>query len=350
MNTLKTIPKTSLAGLLALVVLLSGCEWPPMDTVQRGYRGTGMELVMNKETVEDKLEANVAPDPLPQVPAGGPKAGDVYENVQVLGDLSVGEFTRLMASITQWVSPEEGCNYCHNEQGFAHDDMYTKRVARVMIAMTQRANEEWDQHVGGAGVNCYTCHRGNHIPEYVWAEDPGPKRATGAVGQTPQNYASAAVGLTSLPYDPFTSLLKGDGDIGGVIGDTALPVGHDRTIQDAESTYGLMMHFSESLGVNCTYCHNSRAFNNWEQAAPTKVKAWHGIRMVREINNAFIEPTTAWLPDHRKGPLGDALKTNCQTCHQGAYKPLFGADMVSAYPNLSSLSGSGKDLYLKDDD
>jgi photosynthetic reaction center cytochrome c subunit len=265
----------------------------------------------------------------------------------VLGNLSVGEFTRLMASITEWVAPEQGCNYCHNPANLADDSIYTKKVARSMIAMTQRTNAAWQKHVGKVGVTCYTCHRGNNIPEYVWAQDPGPARATGMVGQTPQNYASESVASASLPYDPFTPFLLGDEMIGGVQAGTALPTGHNRSIQDAEWTYGLMMHFSSSLGVNCTYCHNSRAFNQWEQAAPTKVTAWHGIRMVREINNAFIEPTTPWLPEHRKGPLGDALKTNCKTCHQGAYKPLYGAEMLKAYPNLARINPAVQGRYIK---
>jgi photosynthetic reaction center cytochrome c subunit len=70
--------------------------------------------------------------------------------------------------------------------------------------------------------------------------------------------------------------------------------------------------------------------------------------MVREINQSFIEPTTAWLPDHRKGPLGDALKTNCQTCHQGVYKPLLGARMLDSYPNLAKLGEQAREMYLRD--
>jgi photosynthetic reaction center cytochrome c subunit len=31
-----------------------------------------------------------------------------------------------------------------------------------------------------------------------------------------------------------------------------------------EHTYGLMMHMSDGLGVNCTYCHNTRNFKTWE--------------------------------------------------------------------------------------
>ena len=95
------------------------------------------------------------------------------------------------------------------------------------------------------------------------------------------------------------------------------------------------MHFSDSLGVNCTHCHNSRAFANWEQSSPARVQAWHGIQMVRSLNNDYVTPTTDWLPVHRKGPQGDAPKVNCATCHQGAYKPLLGVSMVADYPSLS---------------
>ena len=64
-----------------------------------------------------------------------------------------------------------------------------------------------------------------------------------------------------------------------------------------------MMHFSSALGVNCTYCHNSRAFFSWEESSPQRVRAWHGIRMVREMNNDYVDPTTDWLPPHRLGKL-----------------------------------------------
>ena len=98
---------------LAGSLLVTGCEKPPPETVQLGYRGVGMELVANPKTLAATVAANQVPTPQPPVPAVGPKAGDIYQNVQVLGDLSVGEFTRLMAAMTEWISPEEGCNYCH---------------------------------------------------------------------------------------------------------------------------------------------------------------------------------------------------------------------------------------------
>lgn len=328
---------TSLLKVAAIVgvssLLLVGCEKPPPESVQRGYRGTGMELLASPDSLAEKVAANEVPEAIPQVPAAGPKAGDIYQNVEVLGDLSVGQFTRMMAAITQWVAPEEGCNYCHVNEGFHLDTKYTKKVARVMLAMTQRANVAWGEHVGGAGVTCYTCHRGKNIPEYVWATDPGKAHAPGVM-TAEQNTVSEAAVYTSLPYDPFTPYLSDDKSI-RVAGTTALPTGNRGSIKQAEWIYSLMMHFSDALGVNCIHCHNSRAFYDWNQSSPERVRAWHGIRMVRELNNDYVDATTDWLPDHRKGALGDPLKINCATCHQGAYRPLLGANMVKDYPSLT---------------
>ena len=82
------------------------------------------------------------------VPYGGEvgeKAGDVYENVKVLGDVSTGEFTRLMVNITEWVAPEQGCAACHNIENFAEDWLYTKVVARRMLEMAQPHQRQLDQ-------------------------------------------------------------------------------------------------------------------------------------------------------------------------------------------------------------
>jgi photosynthetic reaction center cytochrome c subunit len=335
-------------GLFALfaAATLAGCERPPVDPVQRGYRGTGMELVVNPRTAAEMVEKNQAPEALPSVPASGPKAKDIYQNVQVLGGLSVAEFTRLMASITQWVSPEQGCNYCHEGNNFADDALYTKKVSRVMIAMTQRANEEWGaKHTAPTGVTCYTCHRGKNVPEYVWVKDPGPDMPGSlAMHPTGQNVAGvAANNYASLPYDPFTPFLEGDADL-RVNGDTALPTGNRKSIKQTEWTFALMMHFSQSLGVNCTYCHNTRSINIVDQQAPTWSNAWHGVRMVRELNNEYVWMTNDWLPEHRQGPYGDPQKIACNTCHQGAYKPLYGAPMLKDYPSLSKESAGAKKM------
>ena len=96
-----------------------------------------------------------------------------------------------------------------------------------------------------------------------------------------------------------------------------------------------MMNWSASLGVNCTFCHNSRAFQNWEQSTPQRITAHYGLKMVRDLNGNYLVPLGPTYPENRLGPHeGDAPKAYCATCHQGLNKPLGGADAVSAYPSL----------------
>lgn len=324
------------ALLVVAVLFTAGWERPPMDVVQTGYRGLAMEKVTNPRTEAVKIATNTAPAPLYEVSPGGQPVRDIYENVKVLGDLNIDEFNLLMASITEWVSPDQGCAYCHNEANLASDEKYTKVVSRKMLEMTRAINSEWSDHVKQTGVTCYTCHRGNNIPSETWVMNKGPKQAGGmARGLNGQNLASTNVGTTSLPFDPYTPFLKGYEQI-AVNSTSALSAGSDRHIQNAEDTYGLMMHFSQSLGVNCTHCHNSRAFWDWEQSPPTRLQAQAGISMVQSLNNDYLEPLGEIVPDNRKGPHGDALKANCSTCHQGVNKPLYGAAMAKDYPSLGA--------------
>jgi photosynthetic reaction center cytochrome c subunit len=333
---------------LASAAFLTGCERPPMETVQRGFRGTGMEQVYNPRTLAAQADLNKAPETTPPLPGDGPKASQVYQNVQVLGDLSVAQFARHMASITEWVAPDGkgegyGCAYCHNLNNMASDEKYTKIVARRMIQMTQNVNANWKTHVADTGVTCYTCHRGKPVPAQVWFKPkPQAERPGVALGDDgTQNRPTPAVGYATLPKDPNTPYLLGNKQI-EVNAKVALPTDHWSAIQDAESTYSLMMHFAGSLGVNCTYCHNTQNFAKWDGSPVQKVTAWHGIRMVREMNNDYLVPLTDRFPANRLGPTGDVAKANCATCHQGAYKPLYGAQMAKNYPELLSYKGGSK--------
>jgi photosynthetic reaction center cytochrome c subunit len=56
--------------------------------------------------------------------------------------------------------------------------------------------------------------------------------------------------------------------------------------------------------------------------------------MVRDANNAYIEPLTKSFPAHRLGPTGDVAKVYCATCHQGVNKPLGGLAMAKDYAGL----------------
>jgi photosynthetic reaction center cytochrome c subunit len=330
------------AGLAAGLLLLAGCERPPVDPVQRGYRGTGMEVVYNPRAVEQLVPLNQPPAaPGPLAPDDGPKASQVYQNVKVLGDLSVANFNRHMAAITQWVAPQEGCVYCHNPANFAEDSKYTKVVARRMIQMTQKVNADWKPHVAATGVTCYTCHRGNPVPANLWfTAVPQDKRANFIGNLNGQNTPLTSVALSSLPNDPFTPYLKNALPI-RVNGTTALPTGNRSSIFQAEHTFGLMVHFSKSLGVNCTYCHNTRQIGGeWAGNPQQLATAWHGIRMVRSINNDYLDGLTSTFPAQRLGPMGDVAKVNCATCHQGAFKPVYGAQMAKDFPELLKVSGT----------
>jgi photosynthetic reaction center cytochrome c subunit len=226
--------KALVIAALGASAFLTGCEMPSPDVVQNGYRGLGMHTNYNPRLLQESLDANVPPEPIPAASPGGPKAKDLYKNVQVLGELSVGEFNRLMVALTTWVAPEQGCYYCHVNEGFEYDGIYTKVVSRRMLQMTQDTNANWKDHVAATGVTCYTCHRGKPVPEYVWVTDPGPGQPS-MIAPTGQNIAAKSVAYSSLPYDPFTPFLLKDNNI-RVIGDTALPQGNRNSIKQAVAT------------------------------------------------------------------------------------------------------------------
>ncbi|MEO0361958.1 MAG: photosynthetic reaction center cytochrome PufC, partial [Pseudomonadota bacterium] len=109
------------------------------------------------------------------------------------------------------------------------------------------------------------------------------------------------------------------------------------SIQDTERTYSLMNYFSNSLNVNCNFCHNSRAFYDGAQVTPQWATAFAGIDMVKEMNQDYLVPLRDEYPGERLGPVhGDAPKAACATCHKGYSRPMNGADMISAWPELAA--------------
>jgi photosynthetic reaction center cytochrome c subunit len=97
-------------------------------------------------------------------------------------------------------------------------------------------------------------------------------------------------------------------------------------------TFSFMIHMSKSLGVNCTFCHNTRGFPDWSQSTPARLTAWYRLGPVREINDKYLDPLKETLPASKLGPHGDAPKTDGATCHQGVSKPLLGVSMAKDYP------------------
>ena len=322
-------------ALLTLPLLLSGCELGKKQTQQTGYRGAGLDQITNVKLALKQAAIPEAPYPLPA--DGGPKASEAYQNVKVLGDVSADRFNLLMASMSQWVAPpEQGCTYCHNPENMASDEKYTKIVARRMLQMTRNLNTRWSSHVQNVGVTCWTCHRGNAVPNYRWAETAGTVNERTIVGNKHgQNTPDQTVAYASLPSNAFANYLRGNANI-RVASNSPYPdpTTHRASIKDAEQSYGLMMHISQSLGVNCTYCHNTQSFRSWSLSRAQRATAYYGIRMVRDINDEYISSLTAVFPANRKGPHGDPYKVNCMTCHQGLSKPLGGVSMLADNPML----------------
>jgi len=307
----------------------------PVVTEQTGYRGLGMDEIRTVRSVEMQKASIVVPPPQDPAPAGGPLATSEYKNVQVLGDLTVDQFNRVMLSITEWVSPDQGCAYCHAEgEDLSSDKLFTKVVSRRMLQMTRDINASWKNHVAATGVTCFTCHRGQPIPPAgVWYLSGRP-HAANAGNPMGQNDPVAAVGYTSLPVDPMLAYLTSSGST-RVVSASAFPGTDAATIRQTEITYGLMMNISGGLGVNCTYCHNSRSFSAWDQSTPQRTVAYHGLQMVRALNTHYLVPLQSVWPADRLGPTGDGPKMSCATCHQGASKPLLGLNMLKDAPELA---------------
>jgi photosynthetic reaction center cytochrome c subunit len=303
-------------------LVLSGCELPPHESADLGFRGVGMQDVANPRVLGDSLAAIAARTPTLSLEGPAtmePAPPGTWENVQVLGHLSEAEFNRFMLAMTIWVAQGtgQGCNYCHvvDAQGqvnFALDDIYTKTVSRQMIRMTQEINTSWTSHVGETGINCWTCHQGEALPTNYWffADGSRPDLQRHFVNEGTrqiERYYLDDLGMRVQSAEGLTS-----------------DVNNPLSTNDTRYSYWVMLQMSESLGVNCTFCHNSGRFADWEESPPTRVQALRGVRMVRSINDAhFLTLQPAW-PDFRLGPMGDGPKLQCSTCHIGANRPQYG--------------------------
>ncbi|MBK44894.1 MAG: photosynthetic reaction center cytochrome c subunit [Roseovarius sp.] len=309
------------------------------DSLQTGPRGTGMSV--------PEFEADLAkPDPgiagflattsAPVIPQGGEEAArTARENVPPgLEDLTVENYDRLLAAMRAWTGIPDL---------FENPDSYQTAVGHTMIAMTRTINEEWAGHVNAnkqVGVTCYTCHRGQPVPSDIWFRiSPVNESAEGWSAN--QNRVTVQSQFTSLPSDALEKYLLDGETIGvhdlesrvaGVPGQDGYP-----GIQQAERTYSLMNYVSNSLGVNCVFCHNSRAFYDGAQVTPQWATESLGIQMVLALNNDWLVPLEGLLPENRLGPVhADAPKAACKTCHKGYQQPLQGTNVIADWPELAT--------------
>ena len=71
-----------------------------------------------------------------------------------------------------------------------------------------------------------------------------------------------------------------------------------------ELTFSLMNYFANSLGVNCVFCHSSRAFYDGSEVTPQWGIAALGRQMVIELNSEYLIPLADILPEERLGQTG----------------------------------------------
>lgn len=312
---MRTLPNL---GIAALALFATACQFTTPNQrapVQKGNRGTAMEINYSQVAQQTAMADLAKKIPAMLPPAGLSPPGPLpWQNVQVLNDIPVAEFNRTMISLATWVAGGQGnCGYCHNLTSFAADTypdgkaIYTKAVARRMIQMTRNINQNYIDHVGNTGVTCYTCHMGKPLPNGLWFYTNE--------NQIQRHYL--------------------DGQGARVVSQTVAPSNANRSsVKQTEWTYALMISQSQALGVNCTFCHNSRQFSSWEQAPPQRVTAYAGIQMLRDLNTNYLAPLAGTYHPSRLGPMGDAPKAQCSTCHNGVYKPLYGLQMAKNYPAL----------------
>jgi photosynthetic reaction center cytochrome c subunit len=95
-------------------------------------------------------------------------AEDVFKNVQVLKGIPVNQFMDTMGFFAAALGLN--CTGCHVAESLQDldkfaEDVPRKRTARRMITMVGNMNKA--NFGGRRALTCYTCHRGNQIPEVI---------------------------------------------------------------------------------------------------------------------------------------------------------------------------------------
>lgn len=325
---------------VAAMIVAWGQPFPTANQ-QTGPRGTGMhvqEFVSHLEAGDPTVEGYFTSEPI--VPtADSALAIDELEGVpDALANVTVENYERLLEAMRSWTGIPDLL-----EPG---NDSYQTEVAWSMIEMTQNINQNWAAHVQAnaeVGVTCYTCHRGQPVPNNVWFR-VGPVNENTAGWPAIQNRVTMNSNFTSLPSTYLEHfLLQDEEGFYGVaqVHDLASRVENlpgDPLIQQTEMTYAWMNYFANSLGVNCVFCHNSRAFYDAAQVTPQWATASLGIIMVQEQLELYILPLEDTLPPERLGPIyADVPKLACRTCHQGYQQPMQGLNVIANWPELAVL-------------
>ena len=335
---------------LAFVLLVPVWRLPP-DGTQLGPNSASM--VQFEPTAAEAAEQNRPPAALPVVADDPRPATAAFKNVKVLTDVNAGDFMRLQNAMTAWVAPQQGCGFCHAGTDYASDAKPAKQAARVMLAMTRHINTAWKSHVGGPsgadGVTCFSCHRGQPVPSEVWFQSP-PNPGRPMIDKQ-EDYEERAITVrTFFPNEGYEEYLL-QATPGLAQSYTALPSKETSSQIEVKRLYEMMMQMSDGVGVNCGYCHESRAFYDWRQSTPARWTGYSGMTLTRDINRNFILKLAQIMPEDR-GRVGDARTrlslpardtgpqignglADCATCHHGSPKPLAKLNLIRGFPALA---------------
>lgn len=92
----------------------------------------------------------------------------------------------------------------------------------------------------------------------------------------------------------------------------------------------VMHHFSNALGVHCSYCHvHNDSTRKWDFASDEnkhKLRAREMFQMMNKINDKYFDVTGA------KKDLNTQLMVTCYTCHHGATQPVTKPPMMERPP------------------
>ena len=347
---------TLIAGAAALGTLfvLAVPRWHrPVDGTQLGYRASSMIQWAPTEPVA--IAFNAPPPAVPPDRFGVDQAAlddtrpatTAYPGVHVPDGTTAGEFMRLQVAFTQWTSPKQGCAFCHAGTDWKSEEKPQKQMARIMTDMVRSLNTDWSAHNAEAGVTCYSCHRGQNVPAVAWYPHQAPVPRHFVAKEEDWNYAATTV-HDFFPDNGYAEYLL-QATPGHVQANTALATTGPQSQYVFARLYEYMMQMSDEMGVNCGYCHNSRAFFDWGQSTPHRWIGLSGIEMTRAINRNVLLPLAAAMPQTRQVPgdarepivpahetgaqTGNALAV-CGTCHYGSPKPLNGLNLVHDHQKL----------------
>ncbi len=237
-------------------------------------------------------------------------------NVQVLTGMTSAQIWLYMQ---QYVSGGlgVGCQYCHNINNFASDEYPQKLASRSMLYLVSDVNSQFIVDLPnwkGNYVQCATCHNNKpnnlesfgeqfvksvpNIPVIVEPLDEAGKPILDPA-QKPEELRNE-IGLQDAVlyyiynyqiWKPFDPAVPESGR-----GSLALTLDGGRTQDQVTINQNVMNYQSWSLGVGCTYCHNSRNFVAFEMTpAGNLANQAYGYNKLKTLRMMQL---TTWLQDN----------------------------------------------------